>query len=100
MYKVVVSFMDLTDYQESKSGKIYHSYNVGDAFPRAGKEASDERITELSGTENKRGVPLIEMVAGEETDSGSEASVGVSEENATETKTKAKSTRKKSTDSE
>ena len=52
MYKVVVRFMDLQDDN--------YVYNVGDTFPREGKEVSLARLTELSTTENKRGVVLIE----------------------------------------
>lgn len=54
MYKVKVYFTDLQD-----GG---HPYQVGDVFPRAGKEVSKERLAELSGTKNKRGVALIEEV--------------------------------------
>lgn len=53
-YKVVKFFTDLQDNE--------HAYNVGDAFPRKGKKVRKERIEELSGCDNKRGVPLIEEV--------------------------------------
>lgn len=51
-YKVIKSFADLKDYN--------HEYNVGDTFPRVGVEVSAERIAELSGRQNRQGVPLIE----------------------------------------
>ena len=54
MYKVVKSFNDLQDNN--------HAYNVGDVFPRKGVKASDERIAELAGKSNKRGMVLIEAV--------------------------------------
>jgi hypothetical protein len=55
MYKVIVSFADLQDNN--------HFYTAGkDFFPRAGLEVSEERIAELSGSENKQGKPLIEEV--------------------------------------
>ena len=52
MYKVVKKFADLQDNN--------HIYNEGDTFPRDGVKVSAERIAELSGSENKQGVPLIE----------------------------------------
>lgn len=54
MYKVVVMFTDLNDGN--------HRYEIGDTFPREGAKATKARIKELSGTENKRGVALIEEV--------------------------------------
>lgn len=51
-YKVIKSFADLKDNN--------HTYNVGDTFPRAGVEVSEDRFAELSGRQNKQGVPLIE----------------------------------------
>lgn len=39
-----------------------HVYNVGDAFPHDGREVSDERIAELSGTHNKAGYALIKAI--------------------------------------
>ena len=67
MYKVIERFYDLQDSKNTKSGVVYHEYNVGDTFPRAGKEVSEERIQELAGSDNKRGVPLIELVEEEAT---------------------------------
>lgn len=54
MYKVIKYFTDLHDNN--------HPYNVGDTFPRKGVEVKPERITELSGSNNKQGTPLIEEV--------------------------------------
>jgi hypothetical protein len=54
MYKVIKYFTDLQDNN--------HPYNAGDIFPRSGMEVSAERLAELSGSENKQGVPLIQLV--------------------------------------
>ena len=54
MYKVIVYFTDLHDND--------HEYHEGDIFPREGIKAADERLAELSGSDNKRGIPLIEKV--------------------------------------
>lgn len=54
MYRVIKLFTDL---QDSK-----HLYNVGDTFPRVGKDVTAERVEELSGSNNKQGVPLIALV--------------------------------------
>lgn len=54
MYKVIKLFADLEDKN--------HVYNPGDVYPREGLKVTDERIKELSGSENKRGEPLIELV--------------------------------------
>lgn len=62
MYKVIKRFHDLQDATKTKSGEVYHEYNVGDVFPRDGTEASEERLAELAGSDNKQGVPLIELV--------------------------------------
>lgn len=53
-YKVINYFTDLQDDN--------HEYNVGDVFPRSGKQVSEERLTELSNTSNRQGKPLIERV--------------------------------------
>lgn len=55
MYKVIKFFNDLQD--------SCHPYNVGDVYPREGAATTDERIAELSGSNNKQGKPLIEKVA-------------------------------------
>lgn len=54
IYKVVKAFYDLEDGN--------HRYNVGDFYPRNAKKAQDKRIEELSGNNNKQGVPLIAKV--------------------------------------
>ena len=54
MYVVKVFFTDLQDNN--------HEYNVGDKFPRDGMAVTPDRIKELSGTQNKRGIALIEEV--------------------------------------
>ena len=54
MYKVIRYFTDLQD-----DG---YAYNVGDEFPHKGMTVTKERIAELSGSENKQGVPLIAEV--------------------------------------
>lgn len=50
-YKVIVRFIDLKDNN--------HVYNVGDDYPRVGKDVSEVRINELKSSNNKRGIPLI-----------------------------------------
>lgn len=54
MYKVIRYFIDLQDNN--------HPYNVGDKFPRTGVKVSAERLSELAGSENLQGVPLIQLV--------------------------------------
>ena len=54
MYRVIVEFYDLTDGDRK--------YRVGDNFPRPGFSVSEERLTELSGDNNRLGRPLIEKV--------------------------------------
>jgi len=51
MYTVIHEFLDLQD-------NSYH-YKVGDMYPRSGAETTLERATELMGTTNKIGKPLI-----------------------------------------
>lgn len=58
MYRVIKYFTDLQDGDRA--------YNVGDTFPREGVTVTPERIKELSGTENRRGITLIEEVQGTE----------------------------------
>lgn len=53
-YKVIHFFTDLQDFN--------HPYKVGDTFPRQGMKASEARLKELSGYDNKQGKPLIVMV--------------------------------------
>ena len=54
MYKVIERFKDLKD-----ENRIYE---VGDKFPRKGKRVSKARLAELSGSENRRGRPVIAEV--------------------------------------
>lgn len=58
MYRVIKFFTDLQDHD--------HAYRVGDEFPRRGLTVSEERFAELAGTDNKRGIPLIEKVGEQE----------------------------------
>lgn len=53
-YRVISAFADLQD-----NG---HVYEVGDEYPREGMVISKERFAELSSSDNKRGIPLIEKV--------------------------------------
>ncbi len=53
-YKVIKYFTDLQDSN--------FAYKTGDICPREGKDVSPSRIAELAGSDNKRGVPLIELV--------------------------------------
>lgn len=50
-YTVIKPFMDLQDNK--------HVYKVGDAFPHPGYKASEDRLRELSTTENKKGKVFI-----------------------------------------
>lgn len=54
MYKVIKHFTDLHD-----NG---YPYSVGDIYPRKGMTATEGRIAELAGSNNKQGQPLIELV--------------------------------------
>lgn len=54
MWKVVKYFTDLQDDN--------YAYNVGDTYPREGLNPSEDRFAELSGSDNKQGVPLIKEV--------------------------------------
>lgn len=62
MYRVIKHFHDLQDATKTKSGEIYHEYNVGDEYPRKGFKVSEERLKELAGKDNKQGTPLIAEV--------------------------------------
>ena len=53
-YKVIHYFEDLQDFN--------HPYKVGETFPRLGMVVTEERLKELSGSNNKQGKPLIEKV--------------------------------------
>lgn len=52
-YEVIKRFRDLQDGN--------YIYNVGDKYPRKGR-VNKERVEELSGHDNKIGVPLIKEV--------------------------------------
>ena len=58
MYKAIEHFKDLKD-----NG---FRYEIGDTYPRKGKRVSKARIAELSGSDNRRGRPVIEEVEEEE----------------------------------
>lgn len=53
-YEVIHYFTDLQDFG--------HPYRVGDTFPRNGMKVSEERLRELSGSNNKQNKPLIKAV--------------------------------------
>lgn len=55
MYKVIKFFTDLQDNNRP--------YNVGDTFPHVDNSPVPAvRIAELAGSNNKQGVPLIQLV--------------------------------------
>lgn len=54
MYRVIRFFTDLKDNN--------HAYNVGDVFPRIGVDVPEERLEELSGSNNKQHAPLIKRI--------------------------------------
>ena len=64
MYKVTKFFTDLHDNN--------YPYNVGDVFPRDGVTVTAGRLEELSGSDNRRGVPLIALVEEPESEEESE----------------------------
>lgn len=43
-------------------------YKVGDEYPRAGLVVSDERVTELSGSSNALGKPVIKKAEAKKND--------------------------------
>lgn len=55
MYRVVEQFADLQDDK--------YIYEIGMIYPRKGHNPSDERIKELTSSENKVGKPVIEFFA-------------------------------------
>ena len=61
-YEVIRPFHDLQDAMETKNGRVYHKYEVGDTYPRKGYEAEQARIDELASAANLQGFPLIEKV--------------------------------------
>ena len=58
MYKVLAYFTDLQDNN--------YPYTEGKAFPRDGLTVTEARLKELSSTNNKRGIKLIEFVEEEQ----------------------------------
>ena len=52
-YRVIEAFVDLLDDN--------HLYQVGDTFPRPGKDVTLSRINELASADNKLGMPLIKL---------------------------------------
>jgi hypothetical protein len=54
MYKVLRRFTDLQDNR--------YLYQPGDEYPRAGLDVSEDRIDELSSSNNRRHVALIKFV--------------------------------------
>lgn len=65
-YVVVYPFYDLTDFIVTKSGPIYHHYNVGERYPRTGKDPDKARCEYLESDLNPLGVPLIKKTDAEE----------------------------------
>lgn len=61
-YTVLTYFEDLQD------GSF--PYRAGDKYPRSGFSVSEERIRELSGPDNRRGIPLIATEDDNETERG------------------------------
>lgn len=57
MYEVIRYFEDLQDNN--------HPYNVGDIFPHDGMMVKEERLRELSGSNNKQRKPLIQKISEE-----------------------------------
>ena len=58
MYKVLAYFTDLQDNN--------YPYTEGEPFPRDGLTVTEARLKELSSTNNKRGIKLIEFVEEEQ----------------------------------
>ena len=54
MYESITTWRDLED---------NHLYRTGEKFPHDGREISEARIAELSGTQNKAGFALIRPCA-------------------------------------
>lgn len=54
MHEVIHFFTDLKDNE--------YPYNVGDIFPHDGLEVSEERLSELSGSDNLQRKPLIKKI--------------------------------------
>ena len=73
MYRVIKAFADLQDVKKTKSGDLYHEYEIGDEYPRKGLKPSEERIAELSGSNNLQKTPLIELSEEEEAETPTES---------------------------
>lgn len=87
MYRVINFFTDLQDAE--------HPYNVGDKFPRDGMDVTLDRLTELSGSDNKQGRPLIEFIPDEPVHTEKEEEINQPEEPAEQPVEKPKRSRKK-----
>lgn len=57
-YKVIKAFSDLDD--RSDLFPNGHFYSVGDTYPRKGLKATEDRLAELSTTDNQSGSILIQ----------------------------------------
>lgn len=55
MYRAIEKFADLEDDK--------YIYDIGMIYPRKGYDPSEERVKELSGSENTVGKPVIEFFA-------------------------------------
>lgn len=73
MYRVIKAFADLQDVKKTKSGYLYHEYEIGDEYPRKGLKPSEERIAELSGSNNLQKTPLIELIEEKEAETPKES---------------------------
>ena len=73
MYRVIKAFADLQDVKKTKSGDLYHEYEIGDEYPRKGLKPSEERIAELSASDNLQKTPLIELIEEEEAETPKES---------------------------
>lgn len=56
-----MAYIVIKDFKDLQDG---HIYRAGDKFPHKGR-AKKERIDELSGSDNRRGEPLIAEVGDE-----------------------------------
>ena len=86
-WRVISFFIDLQDGE--------HPYNVGDAFPREGRTVSEERTKELSTSQNRRKMPLIEAVKEPEKEPKKEVKEEKNERSGSSSTVKAKSRKKK-----
>lgn len=86
-YIVITKFADLED------GK--HLYNVGDVYPHSAKVASENRINELLGSNNKVRRPLIKEDISDPLSTSQDTKVGESTLKPTKAKRKPRRTQKK-----